>query len=484
MRPLPVLWLYGPPGVGKTTVTWELFRRLADEGRPVGYVDIDQLGMCYGPPTAEDWAPEPAGDHGRHRLEARTLDAVLQNFRDAGVHGVIVPGVVHPVHGVLEDLVPHAALTVVRLRADRSELVARLDARNNPFDDREGTLACAEALDRDDGRPAFDTTGLTVVEVADHIRTRTGWPIANQGAAEEGPATGPDQEEAGPDQEEAGPDQVEAGPDQEEAGPDQVEAGPDQRVTGPDRQAGRILWLCGPPAVGKSTVGWQVYQQMRQAGVAAAFVDLDQIGFRRPAPANDPGNHRLKAANLATVWRSFRAAGADCLVAVGPLDRVEDYAVYAETALPITLCLLRASRRVLEERVALRGRGVSPASGLAGDELRGLPADRLRAIADRSARTLTALNDLTALSGLGGPDDLHVDTDDRPATQIAAEILRRTARPADRAATENAATRPRPADHAATRPRSTDHAATRPRSTDHAENQSPARTTDRGGTAS
>jgi molybdopterin-guanine dinucleotide biosynthesis protein len=412
---LPVLWLYGPPGVGKTTVTWELFRRLADEGRPVGYVDIDQLGMCYGPPTPENWAPEPAGDHGRHRLEARTLDAVVQNFRDAGVHGVIVPGVVDPVHGVPEHLIPHATLTAIRLRADRAELVDRLTARDHPFDDRAGTLAYADTLDRDDdGRPFLDTTGLTAAEVAGRIRTETGWPAA---------VSGPDQNRTRPDPSRSGG----AGRSRSR-GPDPSRSrGPDpSRSRGPDpsrsRGAGRILWICGPPATGKSTVGWLVYQQARQAGVTAAFVDLDQIGFRRPARPEDPGNHRLKAANLASVGRSFRAAGADLLVVVGPLDRAEDYAVYADTltteaGVSITLCLLRASRRVLEERVALRGRGVGPAAGLAGDELRGLPPERLRAVAERSAYTLTIL---------GGLGDLHVDTDDRPAADIAREIMRRT----------------------------------------------------------
>jgi AcrR family transcriptional regulator len=47
MTTLPVLWLYGPSGIGKTTVTWELFVRLVREGISTGYVDIDQLGMCY-----------------------------------------------------------------------------------------------------------------------------------------------------------------------------------------------------------------------------------------------------------------------------------------------------------------------------------------------------------------------------------------------------------------------------------------------------
>jgi hypothetical protein len=107
-------------------------------------------------------------------------------------------------------------------------------------------------------------------------------------------------------------------------------------------------------------------------------VDLDQIGFRRPVPAADPGNHRLKAANLAAIWCAFRAGGAGCLIAVGPLDRPQDVAAYT-AALPaaaITLCRLQASREVLD-----------------------------------------------------GVGDLWVDTDDRPADEIAVEILGRTGWP-------------------------------------------------------
>ena len=151
-------------------------------------------------------------------------------------------------------------------------------------------------------------------------------------------------------------------------------------------------------------------------------MDLDQIGFHRPVPADDPGNHRLKAANLAAVWRTFRADGAGCLIVVGPLDQPEDMAVYT-AALPaatITLCLLHASREVLADRVARRGQGFTPAPGLAGDELIGQPATRLHEIADQAARNLDALD------GLG---DLRTDTDNRPAEEIAAEILKRTGWP-------------------------------------------------------
>jgi broad-specificity NMP kinase len=386
---LPVLWLYGAPGVGKTTVTWELFVRLVRQGVPTGYVDIDQLGMCYAPPTPRHRAPEPADDPGRHRLKARTLDAVVANFADAGARCVVVPGVTDPVRGVETDLVPHAALTTCRLRVEPTDLRRRLAGRGGQADQLSEAfaeaLAEADALDRAFATdPCVDTTGLTVAEVVDRVRARSGWPDL--------------------------------------AAPVGTREKPSPRRQVPDPTPGDILWLCGPAAVGKSTVGWQVYQQVRRAGVNAAFVDLDQIGFHRPVPAGDPGNHRLKAANLAAVWRSFRASGAGCLIAVGPLDRPEDVAVYT-AALPaatITLCRLHASRQVVADRVARRGRGLTPTPGLAGDDLIGQPQARLREIADQAARTVDALD---------GVGDLRVDTDDRPADGIAAEILGRTGWP-------------------------------------------------------
>src|SRR5262249_6135645 len=142
-----------------------------------GYVDIDQLGMCYAPPTRQHWAPEPADDPGRHRLKARTLDAVVANFRDAGARCMVVPGVTDPVRGVQTQFVPHAALTTCRLRVAPADLRRRLAARGSPTDDLAGELADADALDRAFATdPCVDTTGLAVAEVVDRVRARTGWP--------------------------------------------------------------------------------------------------------------------------------------------------------------------------------------------------------------------------------------------------------------------------------------------------------------------
>src|SRR5262245_18986915 len=93
-EPLPVLWLTGTPGVGKTTVGFEVFAGLARDGVRAGFVDIDQLGMDY---------PEPPHDPGRYRLKAGNLNSVVANFRAAGARGVVVAGVVHPDDGAIEE---------------------------------------------------------------------------------------------------------------------------------------------------------------------------------------------------------------------------------------------------------------------------------------------------------------------------------------------------------------------------------------------
>ena len=82
----------------------------------------------------QHWFPERVDDPGRHRLKARTLDTVLVNFQDAGARCVLVPGVIDAVRGVETDLLPHAALTVCRLRVEPADLGRRLSARGNPSD--------------------------------------------------------------------------------------------------------------------------------------------------------------------------------------------------------------------------------------------------------------------------------------------------------------------------------------------------------------
>jgi len=155
---IPVLWLCGPPGVGKTAVGWEIFTQLTRAGIPAGYVDLDQLGMCY---------PEPARDPGRHRMKAQNAGAVVTTFRAAGSRCVIVSGVADPARGVPADQFPQAALTVARLRADRDVLVQRFTGRGGQADLVPDVLGESGALDASDfADVCVDTSARPVAEAA------------------------------------------------------------------------------------------------------------------------------------------------------------------------------------------------------------------------------------------------------------------------------------------------------------------------------
>lgn len=378
---LPVLWLSGPPGVGKTTVGWQLFTQLTGDGTPAGYVDIDQVGICYAPPGPDGWAPEPPDDYGRHRMKARNLDAVLANQRAAGARFVVVSGVVDAQRGIDHDLLPGAAVRALRLRADAGDLRRRLAARGRRGEDVARELAYAAELDRHAADEFVDTTGLRIAGVLDAVRARLdGWPATSG---------------------------VRAG---------SVEPAVDHV----DHAPGEVLLVCGVTAVGKSTVGWQVYERIRTSGIHAAFVDLEQIGFHRPAPSDDPGNHRLKAANLAALWRTYHGAGARRLVAGGEVDSAATVRTY-RAALPaatLTVCRLHAGRDTLRERILQRGRGLG-AIGLAGDRLIGQPEAVLQAVADRAVAEAEVL-------GRAGVDEVRVDTDGRGVDDLADEVLRVT----------------------------------------------------------
>jgi hypothetical protein len=113
-----------------------------------------------------------------------------------------------------------------------------------------------------------------------------------------------------------------------------------------------FLWLCGPSGVGKSSVGWEVFQQVRREGGECAYLDADQIGLCYPATADDPENHQVKSRNLGAMWPNYREAGARCLVLSGLAPSLDTVRAYAGR-LPgtsLTLCRLRAGHEELRER--------------------------------------------------------------------------------------------------------------------------------------
>ena len=164
------------------------------------------------------------------------------------------------------------------------------------------------------------------------------------------------------------------------------------RHAGADAAGGHILLITGPAGVGKSTIGFALYMRCLSAELTAGYVDLGQIGFVSPGTPGDRSQHRLKARNLAVMWRNYHAAGARHLVATGRLESEAAVRTYC-AALPaasITLCRLPAGRAELTRRVMSRRDGGSWPEP--GDPLRGQSAQFLADVADRAAAEGDALD--------------------------------------------------------------------------------------------
>lgn len=173
-----------------------------------------------------------------------------------------------------------------------------------------------------------------------------------------------------------------------------------------------VLWICGPSGVGKSTVGWELYQQtLVSSGVRGAYVDLDQISFCRPQPDDDADNHRVKMANLGAIWSTFRSSGARFMVMTGIVDDHDTIAAYrhALDGSAVTVCRLRVNAQELRERIFLRGAGNGPR--LAGDRLEGRSREYLGHFAEVSAENATQIE----AAGIG---DVCVDTDGRTVADV------------------------------------------------------------------
>ena len=377
---LSALWLCGPPGAGKSAAGWTLYAGLARSGARAGFVDVDQLGMCL---------PAPPGDPERYRLKVRNLSAVAGNFRAAGCAAVVASGDLGPSQAISPGTIAGASLTICRLRAAPDELRRRLTSRHEGPDFLADALRRAENLDRSSFADAcVDTDGLTVAEVARLVRERCGgWPPGR-----------------------AAPRACDAAP---APAADVAPAPPPTAGVGGD-----VLLVCGATGVGKSEAGYEIYLRQSRAGVPAAYVDLGQIGFMSPVPADDPGGHRLKARNLAALWQAFREAGARRLVLSGAVADERALAVYA-AALPtsgITVCRLRAGPAELARRIGLRGQGLSWPQP--GDPLAGQPEAHLRLVAAEAAAEAEALE----RAGLG---DLCIDSDGRTVAGVVDLIARR-----------------------------------------------------------
>jgi adenylylsulfate kinase-like enzyme len=368
MDTVPLLWLIGAAGSGKTTTAWALFSQLAKEGVLAAYVDADQVGMAY---------PAPPGDPDNERVKARGIGAVWSGFGAAGAQCLIVSGGVGTAATVADyaEQVPGTASTLVELTVGAEERRTRLTGRGGSEHLIEPAALHAAALEREPlAGHRVDTGGRSVPEVVELVRERIGgWPDAPAGAWRP--------------------------------------REPDTPVSTGDRKA-PMTWVCGPTGVGKSTVAFAVFLRLLASGAKASFIDLAQIGWCRPAAADDPGDHRLKARNLGALWRAHRAAGSERLVVSGSGGGAATVRHYLDAVPDCAPAVIRldAPPEQLAERIRRRGKGIGVE--LPGDELRGLAGDDL----ERRIETAYAEAALLEREGIG---DVALDTGGRTPDDLA-----------------------------------------------------------------
>lgn len=307
-----LLRLAGAPGVGKSTTAWAVANRLAGAGVATGYVDIDQLGMCY---------PAPDDDPDRWALKERALAGVARQFALAGIDRLVVSGVAWP-----DDPPPQIpGITVQSLWLDATEQTRR----------RRLTMR------GDTGEQLLQFLSAGTAEAG---RVNSAWGrIATDGLSEA--------------------DAVEKVLEFGQPADPNAESDAVQPHTGPAAPAtDRMLWITGPRLAGASRIGWEIVSREWTEGRRAGFIDLAQLSF-----AWNVDSTLVGLANLARLQRAFREVGTDRFVVVAPCD-VEPAAV--RVALPasdLSFVRLAPSASDIRRHARLRRSGDGPS--LAGDDV-------------------------------------------------------------------------------------------------------------------
>ena len=308
---LPVLWLCGAPATGKSTVAWQVFSDLAEQGLCVGYLDIDQIGML---------APPPDADSRGHRFKVDNFAGIVSNYRTAGAQVLVVSGVIDPEHGHdFADLGVDADVTFCHLTVDEPTLRERLAARGWPAEAADEAMVMMSGLaDAPFVTTVIDATG------------RDPQGLARDAAALMTPASST-------------------------LGTQEL----------PECPVGAVTIVIGPRAVGKSSVSWGMAMRRWASGERTVYVDLDQVGFLRPAPLDSS----LQGANLGVIWRNALARGANHLIANGMVTTNEDLAILRHAVRPASVRALRlaVSPDALWERI--RARSVGSPARLISDDL-------------------------------------------------------------------------------------------------------------------
>lgn len=362
---LPVIWICGAAGAGKSAAAWDLFEELAAAGKRVAYIDIDQLGMLY--PEADD---DP-GWH--HAFKGEALATLVPGYVAAGAQLLIVSGVIDPHEGPRTHLPPNTSLTLCLLSPDPAVLWRRILTRGWGRADAE-EAAAENALLR--AAPFVDvrieTTALSVAETVARLRDFAHFD-------------------------------------------DRARETRSGEFTSPSRTG--VVLLTGPRAAGSSTVGFGLAAGRWRAGRRTGFLDLQQLGFiARDGRTNSESV--LAVGRLAAMHDLMTERGAELLVVSGHLS-IPDRAL-VRAALPrarVTVVRLRADERTLAEHVRARVSGSD--ARLAADDLLGAGQEHQDAVLAAALAEQHLLDTSPA-------DDAVLDVSGRTPAEVVADVERLT----------------------------------------------------------
>ncbi|MDF2508360.1 MAG: hypothetical protein K0Q52_2219 [Microbacterium sp.] len=324
---MDVLRLAGAPGVGKSTVAWAIAERLVADGVPTGYLDIDQLGMCY---------PAPPDDPDRWRLKEIALARLIVRFRDVGVERLVVSGVADPAQPPPVNGHPTSSLW---LDADEETRRRRLSPRRWEPAQVDAALAAGTEEARA-AHPAWERLDTAHSTVDDTVQAMIVRPAARAEVASD--------------------------------------------VVFPEKHAtGSVIWITGPRCAGASQVGWELARTHWAAGERTGFVDVAQLRFAWNAGSVNG------AAAAAALQAVFAEVGAKRLIVVAPFEVAPEDVRAAFPRASVRFFRLDADDRTRRDHAVRRAEGADGAV-LAGDDLIGADVDTIERIVALGARQRTS----------------------------------------------------------------------------------------------
>lgn len=165
----------------------------------------------------------------------------------------------------------------------------------------------------------------------------------------------------------------------------------------------KVLVICGPAGVGKSSTAYEVAHRLAQLNVSHALIDSDELDRVHPWPPAGQEPSELARRNLSALWANFAALGHTRLLVTGVFTTLSCELAWISDAVPnaeITSIRLIADLLTLKARIYRREIG----SG-ARDQLR---------------RTIRQLDQMRQSDPTGTE---VIDTSDQPVSDTATRIV-------------------------------------------------------------